>query len=408
MGLKRARDEFTGVLYPLRSTRQRVGAHVHNKHVRHNAFQSGFSLTNVANALRDAKRVVIIAGAGISVSAGIPDFRSKGTGLYDNLDEYDLEGDATNMFDLEYFKEHPQAFNTFVHNILPGESSPTRTHSFLKLLSDKGMVQRIYTQNIDMLEAAAGIDSSKVIYTHGNFNAAQCVECKKPESYTNWRYKLKTIGTPRCDNVHCGGLLKPTIVFFGEELPARYLNNYEEDMQEADFLLVLGTSLQVAPVCRLPALVKEEIPRVLINLQKVGSATPSDPLPPMLRSVNGNRRRTTKLSPPRSSFKALDEVSASTADSTLPFLRNSNKKKSQTTTVNPPNSFQFDCAKNFRDVFLEGKTDDIVEQLARKLGWGDDLEAIRLATPDIKSNRTIDRKISRNIPHDKENMQSSD
>eukprot|EP00617_Octactis_speculum_P001294 CAMPEP_0185795894 /NCGR_PEP_ID=MMETSP1174-20130828/160789_1 /TAXON_ID=35687 /ORGANISM="Dictyocha speculum, Strain CCMP1381" /LENGTH=179 /DNA_ID=CAMNT_0028491219 /DNA_START=128 /DNA_END=667 /DNA_ORIENTATION=- len=95
-----------------------------------------FDLVGVADALQRAENVVVMCGAGISVSAGIPDFRTPGTGLYDNLQKYDLP-DPQSIFELNYFKEHPHAFYQLAKEMWPGGYSPTPTHHFLSLLHAK-------------------------------------------------------------------------------------------------------------------------------------------------------------------------------------------------------------------------------------------------------------------------------
>jgi NAD-dependent deacetylase sirtuin 2 len=95
--------------------------------------------------------VVVLAGAGISVSAGIPDFRTPGTGLYSNLQKYDLPSPES-IFDIAYFREKPQAFCTLCTEMWPDNFAPTPAHFFIKLLEQKGILKRCFTQNIDTLE----------------------------------------------------------------------------------------------------------------------------------------------------------------------------------------------------------------------------------------------------------------
>ena len=88
---------------------------------------------------------------GISVSAGIPDFRSPGTGLYDNMAKYNLP-DPTSIFDIDYFQENPAPFYQLAKELFPGQYKPTPTHLFIRLLHEKGLLRRCFTQNIDSLE----------------------------------------------------------------------------------------------------------------------------------------------------------------------------------------------------------------------------------------------------------------
>jgi len=103
------------------------------------------------------KRILVLSGAGISVSAGIPDFRSPGTGVYDNLAEYNLPSKES-IFEINYFKEKPEVWYKFAKTFNLSGFNPTPTHFFLKLLQDKGVLWKIITQNIDNLEEKAGMD----------------------------------------------------------------------------------------------------------------------------------------------------------------------------------------------------------------------------------------------------------
>ena len=117
-----------------------------------------------------------MTGAGISVSAGIPDFRSPETGIYANLAEYNLPTPET-LFEINYFKEKPQAFYKFAKNFDLDNFNPTPTHFFLKLIQDKGILWKNITQNIDNLEEKAGLDMENVIQAHGANRGAECSVC---------------------------------------------------------------------------------------------------------------------------------------------------------------------------------------------------------------------------------------
>jgi NAD-dependent deacetylase sirtuin 2 len=119
-----------------------------------------------------------MTGAGISVSAGIPDFRSPGTGIYDNLKEYNLPTPEA-LFHVGYFLENPKAFYKFAQHFDLSNYDATPTHYFIKMLNDKGIMTLNMTQNIDNLEEKTGIDMDKVVQCHGANRGAHCAKCKK-------------------------------------------------------------------------------------------------------------------------------------------------------------------------------------------------------------------------------------
>jgi NAD-dependent SIR2 family protein deacetylase len=121
------------------------------------------TLQQVAELLQTSKRIMVLTGAGVSVSCGIPDFRSP-DGIYARLQEFNLR-DPQQMFDLSFFKKRPEIFYSFAREIFPSNFMPSPSHSFIKLLEDKGKLLRNYTQNIDTLEQRAGIIS--VLQCHG-------------------------------------------------------------------------------------------------------------------------------------------------------------------------------------------------------------------------------------------------
>jgi NAD-dependent protein deacetylase sirtuin 2 len=225
-------------------------------------------LSGVAAALRERRveKIVIMGGAGMSVSAGIPDFRTPGTGLYDNLQKYDLP-EPTCIFDISYYREKPEPFCLFAKEIYPGNFRPTLTHYFSRLLHEKGMLLRHFTQNIDTLERVAGMPDEILVESHGSFHGAHCIDCSRPAERDVVKSDYFADRIPRC--FECGGLVKPDIVFFGESLPERFFHRSSEDMSECDMLLVMGTSLQVHPFAGLADEVVSSCPRVLLNRDPV-------------------------------------------------------------------------------------------------------------------------------------------
>ena len=186
--------------------------------------------------------------------------------MYDNLQKYSLPYPEA-IFQVSFYRERPQAFVTLAHELWPGlKHSPTLTHSFLKLLSDKGLMLRNYTQNIDGLEHLAGLPAEQLVECHGHFRTASCIDCGKAAPSLDVQTTIvQSKEVPLCTT--CGGHVKPDIVFFGEQLPDRFYKLLQDDVAKADCMLILGTSLQVAPVSTIPQMVN--CPRVLFNREDV-------------------------------------------------------------------------------------------------------------------------------------------
>jgi NAD-dependent SIR2 family protein deacetylase len=355
----------------------------------------------------DIKKIVVLCGAGISVSCGIPDFRSEGTGLYHNLQKYDLDTPES-IFDIEFFKNNPRPFIHLAKELFPGKFQPSVTHHFLKLLENKNKLLRVYTQNIDGLEFQAGLSEGKVVQCHGGFQNSHCINPNCGESCDNSRLKSDILAGKETRCVMCSSLCKPAITFFGEALPTRYhdskaidfardelqccyrdckdqtkvhtdgsrlfycewhCNNdsdkpipsvrentshenatatgglsdskFDSDDQEGtketdeqpikvacecDLLIVMGTSLKVAPVAGLPDEVHWLCPRVLINNEEVHlHGEPKPEWPPQF---------------------------------------------------GPDNGFRFDQDDNYRDVKRIGDCDEGSRQLAVMLGWENELDEL--------------------------------
>ena len=208
------------------------------------------------------KNVICLCGAGISVAAGIPDFRTPGTGLYANLEKYKLPFPEA-IFTVPFLEKKPEAFFTLAKELFPGNYKPTTTHYFLKLLETKGMLLRCFTQNIDGLEREAGVEPSKIVAAHGHFDTARCLRCRRQHTKAYVKEHVFADLVPRCEKDKCTGIVKPDIVFFGENLPRDYFVRSDTDFPECDLLLVMGTSLQVQPFSDL-------VDCVPINKERVG------------------------------------------------------------------------------------------------------------------------------------------
>ncbi|KAJ5585405.1 NAD-dependent protein deacetylase hst2-1 [Penicillium hispanicum] len=215
---------------------------------------------------RKVRRIVVMVGAGISTSAGIPDFRSPDTGLYANLASLDLE-EPEDVFAISFFRRNPKPFYALAHELYPGRYRPTVAHSFIKLLYNKGMLLKNFTQNIDCLERQAGIPGELIVEAHGSFATQRCIDCKAPYPDDEMHALVHKSEVPHCKE--CNGLVKPDIVFFGESLPTEFFDNHTLPAA-ADLCIVMGTSLSVQPFSSLPSMCKEGTPRVLINMERVG------------------------------------------------------------------------------------------------------------------------------------------
>ncbi|KAL1956591.1 hypothetical protein VTO42DRAFT_7002 [Malbranchea cinnamomea] len=215
---------------------------------------------------KDVRRIVVMTGAGISTSAGIPDFRSPDTGLYANLARLELPYPEA-VFDISYFRRNPRPFYALSREMYPGRFRPTLAHSFIKLLHDKGRLLKLFTQNIDCLEREAGLPSEMIVEAHGSFATQSCIDCKAAYPTDRMKEKINANEIPLC--LECMGLVKPDIVFFGEALPSDFFLNRTLPAT-ADLCIIMGTSLTVQPFASLPSLCRPDIPRVLINLELAG------------------------------------------------------------------------------------------------------------------------------------------
>ncbi|CAK7566345.1 MAG: Sir2 histone deacetylase Hst2 [Sporothrix epigloea] len=231
------------------------------------------SLEAVAKLILEgkARRIIALTGAGISTAAGIPDFRSPGTGLYANLQRLNLPY-AEAVFSIDFFRENPRPFFILAKELYPGQFHPTVCHAFLALMSDKGLLRMVFTQNIDCLERAAGVPEDHIVEAHGSFATQRCINlnCQTPFPDKDMREHVRDARVPRCTQPGCGALVKPDIVFFGESLPSRFHELGRLPATDADLILVLGTSLTVYPFAGLPTMAPAHVPRVLLNREAVG------------------------------------------------------------------------------------------------------------------------------------------
>jgi len=199
-------------------------------------------IKRTAQAVRRAKKVVALTGAGISVESGIPDFRGP-SGLWSKYDPMEY---AT----IEAFIADPKKVWAMLQEMgeLVENSKPNPAHLTLARLEEMGLLSSVVTQNIDNLHQAAG--SKRVIEFHGNGKRLVCMTCNR--LYDRQEVKMEPL-PPRCT---CNGVLKPNVVFFGEPIPWGAHMEAREEAGSCDLMLVIGTSAVVSPACDLPVIAK--------------------------------------------------------------------------------------------------------------------------------------------------------
>jgi NAD-dependent deacetylase len=187
---------------------------------------------------------VVLTGAGISTESGIPDFRSP-TGLWAQFDPMEY---AT----IEAFRSDPEKVWRFYAPRISmlTEAEPNPAHHALAELERLGFVRAVVTQNIDLLHERAG--SREVVEVHGSIRASTCPQCDASHSLERVLALLeeRPKEAPRCAS--CAGVLKPDVVFFGELLPERAMEQAHALAASAGLMLVVGSSLEVFPVAGLP------------------------------------------------------------------------------------------------------------------------------------------------------------
>ncbi|EJP64691.1 Sir2 family protein [Beauveria bassiana ARSEF 2860] len=279
------------------------------------------SVDDAVDLIAKSSNIVLITGAGISTSLGIPDFRSKGTGLYSKLAHLGLS-DPQEVFDIDVFKEDPSIFYSVAKDIIPATERYTPTHKFIAMLHQRGKLLTNYSQNIDNLEIKAGVPRDKLIQCHGSFGTASCVQCGHRIAGEFIFPDIRAGIIPRCPKctqaaaastnrassskrrraasekkrrrwsaddssdddaaaAHHGastayydassaGVMKPDITFFGEALPDEFSRRLtENDRDKVDLVIVIGTSLKVTPVSEIVSWLPSHIPQIYVSRQPV-------------------------------------------------------------------------------------------------------------------------------------------
>lgn len=214
------------------------------------------SISTVGEWLQRSKNTVAFTGAGISTPSGIPDFRSEESGLWNDVDPMQVAS-------IYGFRHKPQAFYDWVRPLakLTLEAQPNAAHLALVRLEQQAKLQAVITQNIDMLHTRAG--SSTVYELHGHLREATCINCFQVyEGPPLLEQFLQDGKVPHC--AKCNGVIKPNVILFGEQLPIIELQNAKKVARDCDLMLVIGSSLEVAPASDIPPLAKHNGAKVVM------------------------------------------------------------------------------------------------------------------------------------------------
>ncbi|KAI0186686.1 SIR2-like protein [Xylaria flabelliformis] len=269
------------------------------------------SIDDAVHLLKKSHNIVVLTGAGISTSLGIPDFRSKETGLYSQLEKLGLGiNDPQEVFNIDVFRDDPTIFYTVAKDILPATKKFSPTHAFIAMLQEQGKLLTNYSQNIDNIEANAGIMPEKLVQCHGSFATASCQRCGHKVRGDTIFDDIKAGKIPRCGkciaalrakgigplkrkrssnstskksrrnfdgfdddddddgtyDIPQAGVMKPDITFFGEPLPDEFSKRLvKHDRNLVDLVIVIGTSLKVAPVSEVVPFLPAHIPQIYIS-----------------------------------------------------------------------------------------------------------------------------------------------
>lgn len=216
-------------------------------------------IQKAADIINRSEKIAVITGAGISTEAGIPDFRSPGTGLWNRID-------PMFAFSSWGFKLRPKAFYKLGLELIPPflTAVPTEAHLFLARVEKLKKSCLIITQNIDGLHQKAG--SRNVVEIHGSLRRGFCTKCRREFSLEEIKLKTERELPPRCNR--CKKPIKPDIVLFGDPISAECFQKAQQALHECDLLLIVGSSLEIYPVAGLPNIaVQRGVSIIIINLE---------------------------------------------------------------------------------------------------------------------------------------------
>ena len=197
------------------------------------------NIQKLADMINECQNIVFFGGAGVSTESGVKDYRSK-DGLYNTVKEYGVSPET--ILSRSFFFSNPDIFYDFFRKYFIIEAEPNAAHKALAALEEMGKLKAVITQNIDRLHAAAG--SKNVIELHGTTSKFYCSVCRKDEDGFTVTEVIKSGKVPRCA---CGGIMKPHVVLYEEPLKEETVESAISHIENADMLIIGGTSLAVYP-----------------------------------------------------------------------------------------------------------------------------------------------------------------
>lgn len=213
-------------------------------------YMEGYGLKELSQWIVNGNRVVIFTGAGMSTESGLPDFRSSDRGIWEKFNPDELAN-------VQAIYENTDEFTSFYQYRLSEITAykPHKGHFILGEWEEKGIISAIITQNVDGFHHDAG--NKHVYELHGSFRSLYCHSRKQPFPRAAFLQ-----GQATCTS--CGGVIRPGIVLFGENLPQDTFTIAEEESVGADVYIVLGSSLSVTPANMFPLIAKEQGAKLII------------------------------------------------------------------------------------------------------------------------------------------------
>ncbi len=224
------------------------------------------TVEQVARLVRNAERILVFTGAGISTGSGIPDFRGPQGVWKRKQPVYFQDFVASVEARTEHWDQKLEGYEAF------RDAKPNAAHEALVAIERAGKLHLLVTQNIDGLHHAAGHDPDRVVELHGTNRAVECIRCGHviEEIGPIFERFRETRTPPRCERETaggglCGGLLKTATISFGQAMPEEPMRRSLQAAEEADLVIAIGSTLSVQPAALVPKVAAEHAPYVIIN-----------------------------------------------------------------------------------------------------------------------------------------------